>query len=480
MLFHSFAFLTFFPIVVGAYFLLPFRFRWMLLLAASYVFYGWWNIQYLALIALSTVIDYTCALAMDRCEGTARRRWLGLSLATNLGLLGWFKYASFFNESARGFAHWLHMDYPVPVLHILLPVGISFYTFQTLSYTIDVYRRDREPERHFGIFALYVAFFPQLVAGPIERSTQLLPQFRERHRFTWDNLAAGLRLMLLGYFLKVVIADRTAAYVNEVWAHADQYEGITLILGAYMFSFQIFGDFAGYSYIAIGAARIMGYRLMENFRRPYFTTSVAQFWREWHISLCAWFRDYIYIPLGGSRLNLARRCTNLMIVFAISGLWHGAKWTMIVFGLLHGLVVTCEIITNSARQRFRDRIGLSRYPRLCTALQITVTFHIVTLIFLVFRAPSLPAAANYIRRMATGLVSDNYVLVPTGDPTRFCVDLVLVGILGLMQWRQGDRETGAFFDTLPRWQLTILCYFFLFATLFFGAFTAHEFIYFQF
>lgn len=481
MLFHSFAFLIFFPAVVCLYFLLPFRIRWILLLGASYLFYGWWRIEYLALILVSTVIDYGCALGMARNDDPRRRkRWLWLSLAANLGLLGWFKYASFFNESARGIAHWLGVAYPMPYLDILLPVGISFYTFQSLSYTIDVYRGHREPERHFGLFALYVAFFPQLVAGPIERSTHLLPQFRERHRFTWDNLVAGLRLMVLGYFLKLVIADRLAPYVNEVYAHIDRYEGVTLLLAAYFFPFQIYGDFAGYSFIAIGAARVMGYRLMENFRRPYFAPTVSQYWREWHISLNAWFRDYVYVPLGGSRMGAARRTLNLVIVFTVSGLWHGAKWNMVLWGALHGLLVAFETATAERRERFLQRIGLAQRPRLCAVVQAVVTFHIVAFGLMMFRSASIAESLVVYRKLVTGMWTDDHIFVVTGTPIALAVSLGFVGALNALQLWQGDREMGAFLGALPRRRCALLVYGLIFSTLLFGAFTSQEFFYFQF
>ena len=331
MFFNSLEFAVFFPIVVGLYLLTPERFRWTLLLAASYYFYAAWKAEYLILILVSTLIDYTVALRMEKASNPAKRRsWLIVSLCSNLGILFSFKYFNFFNDSVRTVFDQFNIFYDVPAFEVLLPVGISFYTFQTLSYTIDVYRGQRPAERHIGIFALYVAFFPQLVAGPIERSTRLLPQFFKKVELTYERTVDGLRLMLWGFFKKLVIADRVGAYVDVVYASPDDHSGMTVLIATYFFAFQIFCDFSGYSDIAIGSARILGYDLMDNFRRPYFSKSISEFWRRWHISLSTWFRDYVYIPLGGNRVVKWRWYYNLMVVFVVSGLWHGANWTFVV------------------------------------------------------------------------------------------------------------------------------------------------------
>ncbi|MFC1608484.1 MBOAT family O-acyltransferase [Candidatus Latescibacterota bacterium] len=337
MLFNSIHYFFFFPVIVAVFYSIPHRFRWMLLLAASYYFYMCWKPEYLVLILIATAVNYLAGLMMGAAASVkARKLYLVLSLSTSLGILFCFKYFNFFNESFRALFTRLNLLYDVQAFEVLLPVGISFFTFQALSYSIDVYRGDREPEKHPGIFALYVAFFPQLVAGPIERSTRLMPQFFKKVPFGCDRVTDGLKKILVGLFKKVVIADRLALYVDAVYNNQAQHSGSTLLLATIFFSFQIYCDFSGYSDIAIGSARVLGYELMENFKRPYLSRSVGEFWKRWHISLSTWFRDYLYIPLGGSRVAYWRRYTNIFIVFLISGLWHGANWTFVVWGALHG------------------------------------------------------------------------------------------------------------------------------------------------
>lgn len=358
MLFNSLEFLLFFPVVVALYFATPARYRWILLLAASYYFYAAWKAEYLVLIIGSTVVDYWAGLRMGRHETrTGRRPFLIASVVTNLGVLFTFKYFNFFNDSVRAVLDRANIFYDVPAFELLLPVGISFYTFQSLSYSIDVYRGQKTPERHLGIFALYVAFFPQLVAGPIERSTHLLPQFFEQHRFEYDRAVDGLRLILWGFFKKLVIADRLAIYVNEVYGNPGAHSGGAIALATYFFAFQIYCDFSGYSDIAIGSARVMGYDLMDNFRRPYFAKSIREFWSRWHISLSTWFRDYVYVPLGGSRVATWVWYSNLMIVFLVSGLWHGANWTFVVWGGLHGTYMVVGLATQRLRSGAWDSLS---------------------------------------------------------------------------------------------------------------------------
>ena len=339
MLFHSFAYFTFFPCVVALYFAIPPRHRWALLLAASYYFYAAWKPEYLLLIVASTLVDYLVGLGLGRHREPRVRRWLlAASLILNLGLLGVFKYADFFGQSLAGLARALGGGRNIPALNLLLPVGISFYTFQTLSYTIDVYRGEREPERHLGRFALYVSFFPQLVAGPIERSTHLLPELRAARPFDLDRVLSGLLLFAWGLFKKLVIADRAAAFVDAVYADPERFQGPTIIVATYLFAFQIYADFSGYSDMAVGSARVMGIELMENFDRPYAARSITDFWRRWHISLSTWFRDYLYIPLGGNRVVPRRRLFNVLVVFVLSGLWHGASWTFVAWKAYHSVL----------------------------------------------------------------------------------------------------------------------------------------------
>ncbi|MEE8405086.1 MAG: MBOAT family O-acyltransferase, partial [candidate division Zixibacteria bacterium] len=360
-----------------------------------------WKPEYVILIIASTGIDYFAALGMGKhTERKPRRKYLIASLAGNLGLLFSFKYFNFFNESTRSLFDSLNIFYDMPALDVLLPVGISFYTFQTLSYAIDVYRGTRQPERHAGIFAVYVSFFPQLVAGPIERSTRLLPQFHKVQHFEWARVQSGLRLMLWGLFKKIVIADRLAIYVNEVYADPGDFSGGPLILATYFFAFQIYCDFSGYSDIAIGAGRVMGYDLMTNFRQPYLSRSIGDFWKRWHISLSSWFRDYLYFPLGGNRVSRWRWHYNILVVFILSGLWHGANWTFVIWGALHGCYLLLSVWTARIRSNVSGFIGLDRAPRLRSVLQVFVTFHLVLLAWVFFRAESLSEAMLILSRMA--------------------------------------------------------------------------------
>ncbi|MEO0856318.1 MAG: MBOAT family O-acyltransferase [Bacteroidota bacterium] len=350
MLFNSLDFVFFFPAVVAIYFALPYRYRWMLLLGASYLFYGLWEWSYLGLIWFSTTVDYFAARAMgERKTKKARRPFLWASLAGNLGLLFFFKYFDWASMNVGGLADMLGWDINTPVFNLLLPVGISFYTFQTLAYTIDVYRGKVDAEKHFGIFALYVTFFPQLVAGPIERSGNLLPQFFRKHDFSYNRTVSGLRLMAWGFFKKLVIADRVSLYVNIVFADIGSASSAQIIVAGGFFAYQVYCDFSGYCDIAIGAARIMGYDLSQNFNRPYFATSTAELWRRWHMTLVDWFRDYVYYPLGGSR-GRAKAFRNVMIVFFLTGVWHGASWTFAIWGMLNGLIIIASVST----KKFRD------------------------------------------------------------------------------------------------------------------------------
>ncbi len=337
MLFNSFSFALFFPIVTILYFLLPQRLRWAHLLAASCLFYMAFVPIYIAILGFTIVVDYLAGILIAQAQGLRRRLYLAASIVANVGVLAVFKYYDFLTDNVS----WL-TGARLHHLSILLPIGLSFHTFQAMSYTIEVYRGNQQPERHFGIYALYVMFYPQLVAGPIERPQNLLGQFREEHRFDYDRVVAGLQRMALGLFKKVVIADRLATEVDRIYNAPTQFHGVALILATLFFAVQIYLDFSGYSDIAIGAAQVMGFKLMENFRAPYLSRSVSEFWRRWHISLSTWFRDYLYFPLGGSRGSRLLRWRNLSIVFVLSGLWHGANWTFVVWGALHATFMIAE------------------------------------------------------------------------------------------------------------------------------------------
>lgn len=403
MLFNSSEFAIFFPMVTAAFFLLPHRFRWPFLLAASYYFYMCWKPGYIVLILITTGVDYATGLLIGGA-GTqrARRRYLVASLTTNLALLGFFKYYGFFNDILRDTLAMAGIDLGLPPSPFLLPVGISFYTFQSLSYIFEVYRGRQVPERHFGRFALYVAFYPQLVAGPIERPQNLLPQFSRVHAFDYDRVTNGLKMMAWGMFKKVVVADRLAQFVDEIYAAPAEHGGHALSIATVFFAFQIFCDFSGYSDIAVGAANVMGFDLMKNFRRPYFASSVADFWRRWHISLSSWFRDYVYIPLGGSRVGRTRWCANILIVFLASGLWHGADWKFVAWGALHGLYIVSGRILQPARNRIASLTGLNRMPMLKQAFSMLFTFCLVCYAWIFFRANSMSDALYISSHLFSG------------------------------------------------------------------------------
>lgn len=384
MSFISFEFIVFFAIVFPLYFALPSRWRLPFLLITSYIFYAFSRVDYILLIAFSTVVDYFAARELGKTpdeQDIKRRVLLGISIVVNLGVLFLFKYFNFFSESIFSLSETFGFAYQPFTHELILPVGISFYTFQSMAYTIDVYRKKIEVEEDAAIFATYVAFFPQLVAGPIERAQNMLPQFREKYVFDYDRVVSGFRLILWGAFKKVVIADRLAIYVNTVYNDVDSYQGLPLIIATLFFAFQIYCDFSGYSDIAIGVARAMGFDLMENFRQPYFASSIRDFWRRWHISLSTWFRDYLYIPLGGNRVSFVRNLINLMIVFVVSGLWHGANWTFVIWGALHGGYIVIETIVSHF-------IGKKQSPGYLSWLQIPITFALVAFAWIFFRANS--------------------------------------------------------------------------------------------
>ena len=478
MFFNSLHFLAFFPVVVGLYLATPARLRWLLLLAASYYFYAAWRVEYLLLIIVSTLIDYVAGLAMDSTADPKRKRlFLILSLFSNLGILFSFKYFNFFNESLRAVFGVFSVPYEIPGFDVLLPVGISFYTFQTLSYTIDVYRGHRSAERHLGIFALYVAFFPQLVAGPIERSTRLLPQFLKKADVSYERAVDGLRLMLWGFFKKLVIADRLAIYVDAVYSQPGDHGAATILLATYFFAFQIFCDFSGYSDIAIGSARILGYDLMDNFNRPYFAKSIGEFWRRWHISLSTWFRDYLYIPLGGNRVSKRRWYWNLFIVFLISGLWHGANWTFVVWGALHGAYLIVGIVSKDWRDRFCAAVGIRGNTRRWIAA--AVTFHLVVLSWIFFRADNIHDAALLFAGLLDFGSFD--VILPVFGRYELLLAFGSILILEIVHLLERRQHFGHFLDRRPAFVRWVIYYAFTMSILLFGAINQKQaFIYFQF
>ncbi len=403
MLFNSLDFAIFLPLVFILYWFVfqkSVQSRNAFILAVSYVFYGWWDWRFLLLIAFSTLVDYWVGLKLrDEEKEQSRKLLLWLSLGVNLGLLGFFKYYNFFVDSFvdafRLFGH----EIPARGLDIVLPVGISFYTFQTLSYSIDVYRRKLSPAPNFVAFAAYVTYFPQLVAGPIERATNLLPQFSQLKRFDRLRASDGLRQMLWGFFKKMVIADHCAEHVNLIFSDPSAHSGATLWLGALFFAFQIYGDFSGYSDIAIGCSRLFGFDLMQNFAFPYFSRDIAEFWRRWHISLSTWFRDYLYIPLGGSKGGTGMKVRNTFIIFLVSGFWHGANWTFVFWGLLNALYFMPLLLSGSNRSNLEVAAKGRFAPGFKEALSILLTFALTLIAWVFFRAADLPQAFDYVGRM---------------------------------------------------------------------------------
>ncbi|MFT4661915.1 MAG: alginate O-acetyltransferase complex protein AlgI [Patiriisocius sp.] len=393
MLFNSFEFFVFFPLVVLMYYIIPQKFRWALLLAASYYFYMAWKAEYIILIVISTLIDYAAGIQMSKhSEKSKRKPWLILSICTNLGILMTFKYANFFIDNINDLLSQLGSTGSIGALKFILPMGISFYTFQTMAYSVDVYNGKIKHESHLGYFALYVTYFPQLVAGPIERAENLLHQFRQKFNFKYDNVVLGLKQMLWGLFKKVVIADRLAVVVDQIYNSPTESPGIILALGTYLFAFQIYCDFSGYSDIAIGASRILGIKLMDNFKTPYFSQSISEFWQRWHISLSTWFRDYLYIPLGGNRVAKWKWYRNLIIVFVVSGFWHGANWTFLMWGFLHGAYLIGAIWFGKLNKSISTVFGIVKNQRIQKWINIFITFHLAAFAWIFFRANNIEDA----------------------------------------------------------------------------------------
>ena len=400
MLFNSIDFAIFLPLVFMAYWLIParhIRAQNILIVLASYVFYGWWDWRFLSLIVFSTIVDYVVGRRLAEENRPVRRKFLlWVSIAVNLGFLGFFKYYNFFVENFVEAFSFFGQPIKADLLHIILPVGISFYTFQTLSYTIDVYRRKLEPTNNFIAFTAFVSFFPQLVAGPIERATHLLPQFYKKRIFRYDLAADGMRQILWGLFKKMVIADNCAGDVNMIFSNHESHSGSMLVLGAVLFAFQIYGDFSGYSDIAIGTARLFGFDLMKNFAFPYFSRDIAEFWRRWHISLSTWFRDYLYIPLGGSRGSTANQIRNVFIIFIVSGFWHGANWTFIAWGALNALYFLPLLLLNRNRSNLDTIAEHSFFPSFRELMGMLLTFAVTVLAWVFFRAESIGHAWEYL------------------------------------------------------------------------------------
>lgn len=398
MLFNSFEFLLFFPIVTLLYFILPYKYRWLLLLIASCVFYTAFIPVYILILFFTIIIDYVAGIKIESAVGKQKKWFLILSIIANVGVLAVFKYYNFFIENTNALLESLHITtHPLPYLGIILPIGLSFHTFQAMSYTIEVYRGHQKAERHFGIYALYVMYYPQLVAGPIERPQNVIHQFKEHHDFDYARVTDGLKLMAWGMFKKVVVADRLAPYVNMMYAHPENYSGIVLLTGMIFFSVQIYCDFSGYSDIAIGSSKVMGINLMENFRQPYFSRSISEFWKRWHISLSTWFRDYVYIPLGGNRVSSFKIYRNILIVFLLSGFWHGANWTFIIWGGLHGIFLIAFDTSKNIRAKVKNTLGIKDDSTINNIISVVFTFSLVTVAWVFFRGNSVEQAMHILR-----------------------------------------------------------------------------------
>jgi D-alanyl-lipoteichoic acid acyltransferase DltB (MBOAT superfamily) len=478
MLFNSIDFAIFLPIVFVLYWFVArkrLKFQNALIVISSYVFYGWWDYRFLALILVSTLVDYTIGLQLQKSNKKhLRKQLLWASILVNVGLLGFFKYYNFFIENFTSAYSFFGSEIQPNTLNIILPVGISFYTFQTLSYTIDVYKRKLEPTKDFIAFSAFVSFFPQLVAGPIERATNLLPQFYKKRQFVYSQAVDGLRQILWGLFKKVVIADNCAQFVNLIFDDYTNYSASTLLLGAVFFAFQIYGDFSGYSDIAIGIARLFGFNLKQNFAFPYFSRDIAEFWRRWHISLSTWFRDYLYIPLGGSHGSRWNQVRNVFIIFLVSGFWHGANWTFIIWGVLNALYFLPLLLFRRNRVHTNVVAEYSLFPSIKEGFMMLATFLFTTLGWIFFRANNITEAIDYVGRLINGSLFS----IPQVRPTFL---IVFIGIFIAVEWF-GRRQLYAIetlwlhCPSILRWSI----YYIIAIIIFLFGGKEQEFIYFQF
>lgn len=485
MLFNSIEFLIFLPIVFAIYWLLRnhLKLQNLFVVLASYVFYGWWDYKFLLLIAFTSLCSYASGLLIDkskrcivygvRCINWAKF-WMITNIVINLGILAVFKYydffvtefiTTFFAESVQ--PSLLHSF----TLKVILPVGISFYTFQALSYSIDVYRKKIEPTKDIIAFFAFISFFPQLVAGPIERATNLLPQFLQKRTFSYEQGVDGMRQILWGLFKKIVIADNCAMYVDQVWATYDTQSGSTLLLAAILFTFQIYGDFSGYSDIAIGTAKLFGIKLMRNFNNPYFSRDIAEFWRRWHISLTTWFRDYVYIPLGGSRNGQCRTIVNTFIVFLLCAIWHGANWTYLVWGLYNVLLFLPLILLGKSK-RYKDApLVWQQFP------QMLITFVLVTIGWIIFRAPSVTDAWDVVCNICSGTLCSAPYILPMQEMLFLAIGIVvMIGV----EWLQRNEDHGLVLDRMNCRVLRYAIYIVLITMILWKGESGDAFIYFQF
>ena len=481
MLFNSIEFLFFLPVVFALYWFVfnkDSRVQNLLLLISSYFFYGFWSWQFLILLATSTLLDYLYGFSVASNNRRKAKFFLWLSILNNLGILCLFKYYDFFAIQFQNACERIGLQIHPYLLQFALPIGISFYTFHGMSYVFDIYKGKQEPIKNFIDYAVFVAFFPLLVAGPIERATHLLPQFQKKRTFEYANSVNGLRQILWGLFKKIVIADNCAEYANLIFNNSQAYAGSTLVLGALFFTFQIYGDFSGYSDIALGTARLFGIELIRNFNFPYFARDIAEFWRRWHISLSSWFRDYLYIPLGGSQGGTWMKVRNTFIIFIVSGFWHGANWTFIVWGTLNAVYFLPLLLTNKNRSNLETVAQGKLFPSLKELIHMLLTFSLTVFAWIFFRAKDLSHALSYIK----GILSHSIYQIPkfAGMPKAYMI-LSLVGIFMMIEWIGRENQfaierLGLTWKRSFRWGF----YFILLACLFIFSGNEQQFIYFQF
>lgn len=480
MLFNSFEFLIFFIVTSVGYFVLNHQYRWAVLLLASCIFYMYFIPVYILILFLTIIIDYFAGVLLEKTEGKKRKWYLVASIVTNIGILAFFKYFNFFIDNLNAISGILGEPSSHKYLPIIIPIGLSFHTFQAMSYTIEIYRGNQKAERHFGIYSLYVMFYPQLVAGPIERPQNMLHQFHEEHHFNFDNLFSGLRWMLWGLFKKVVIADRLAIMVDYIYNGTGHSSGMEWIIATILFAIQIYCDFSGYSDMALGSARIMGFDLMLNFRQPYFSKSIAEFWSRWHISLSTWFKDYLYIPLGGNRVKISRWYFNLFFVFMVSGFWHGANWTFIIWGALHGVY----LIIAEIRKRFFKQSAEQGF------LNILITFILVSFAWIFFRANSLDQAFDICKEIFRQIDASYFQIARSdlhGQPDtilglakwKFIASLMVIPFLFYCDYLISTKKVNVLIKKAPIYSWPIY-YFLIILILLFGVFDTKQFIYFQF
>lgn len=479
MLFNSLDFAIFLPIVFILYWFVAnknLKLQNFLIVAASYLFYGWWDWRFLSLILFSTIVDFMVGKKLRSEENQLKRKvLLWTSVLVNLGFLGFFKYYNFFLDNFITAFSFFGQDIQANSLNIILPVGISFYTFQTLSYTIDVFKRKLEPTKDFIAFSSFVSFFPQLVAGPIERASNLLPQFYTKRHFDYSKAVDGMRQILWGLFKKIVIADNCAQYANIIFNNSSEYSGSTLVLGAIFFTFQIYGDFSGYSDIAIGTSRLFGFNLKQNFAFPYFSRDIAEFWRRWHISLSTWFRDYLYIPLGGSRGGTWNKIRNIFIIFLVSGFWHGANWSFIIWGALNALYFLPIFLTNNNRNNL-DIVAHNKYlPCIKEFLLICLTFGLTVFAWIFFRAENIGHAISYITAIFSPSLFEHSEIFPSGL-------LLLILFFLFIEWINRNKQYGLEKFSKQKFKFldVLLLYIVFWSIIIWNSSKKVEFIYFQF